>query len=55
MNDGTYLFRVYDKKKDEFTMSVWADSWEDAYFKVLFNLNLDVTVTAEDFQRLIRE
>jgi len=55
MNEPNYLFRVYDKNKDQYTMQVEAKSFEDAYFEILRQLGLDVTVTAEDYQRMVRQ
>lgn len=55
MNEPNYLFRVYDKNKDRYTMQVEAKSFEDAYFEILRQLGLDVTVTAEDYQRMVRQ
>lgn len=52
MTEPLYLFRVYDKNKDQYTMQVEAKNWEDAYFEILQRLGLDVTVMAEDYERL---
>lgn len=52
MTEPLYLFRVYDKQKDQYSMQVEARNWEDAYFEILQRLGLDVTVMAEDYERL---
>jgi hypothetical protein len=52
MTEPLYLFRVYDRNKDQYTMSVEARNWEDAYFEILQRLGLDVTVMAGDYEKL---